>query len=195
MKRTIAAILIFGLSLLLVCLLGTAPVLARPYEPPTASSPTPIPPDLPDWLVPRVLLYTRMIYRTEPEVDPAVVLAVIAVESMGNEFMIGQDGELGPMQVRAVLWAGTREQLSDELYNIRTGVNILEENVAAHGLRDGLAFYNCGPRSLESRCGDAYAALVLRHVGVFQDALETYDPPDYLWDADGIRAWLEGWGY
>ena len=114
---------------------------------------------------------------------------------MGDEAMIGLRGEIGPMQVMPRTWTGTPEQLSDALYNIRTGVNILDQNVADHGLRDGLAYYNCGVRSLESGCGNAYARLVMRHVPAFRDALGEYEPPSYLWDAPGIRTWLEDWGY
>jgi len=149
----------------------------------------------PDWLIARVLPFTRLVYRAEPEVDPAVVLAVIAVESMGDVDMIGSHGEIGPMQVVPRPWTGTPEQLRDELYNIRTGVNILEQNVEDYGLEDGLAYYNCGPRSLMSRCGDAYAELVIEHVPAFREALEDYEPRPYLWDAPGIRAWLVDWGY
>ena len=150
---------------------------------------------VPAWLIVQVLTFTRLIYRADPEVDPAIILAAIAVESIGNPLMIGEDGELGPMQVIPRSWTGTPEQLSDELYNIRTGVNILDQNVTDYGLWGGLAYYNCGPRSLESRCGDAYALLVMRHVEAFRRALWVYEPAAYLWDAPGIRAWLEDWGY
>ena len=155
-----------------------------------ASDPIP-----PDWLIIRVLPFTRLVYRAEPEIDPAIVLSVIAVESMGNVDMVGAHGEIGPMQVMPRSWTGTVQQLQDELYNIRTGVNILEQNIEDYGLEDGLAYYNCGPRSLESACGDGYAELVMEHLPAFREALEGYEPRAYLWDAAGIRLWLEAWGY
>ena len=194
-KQIIVSSLLGGLSLLLICLLGAAPAWAKPYEPPTAPTRTPEIAALPEWLVPQVMAYTRFVYRADPEIDPAIVLAVISVESMGNEFMVGSSGERGPMQVIPTSWTGTPEQLSDELYNIRTGVNLLEANIGDHGLRAGLAFYNCGPRSLEGRCGDDYAALVMNQAPVFRAALSEYEPPAHLWDAGGLRTWLEEWGY
>src|SRR3989337_2764611 len=94
---------------------------------------------------------------------------------MGDVDMIGSHGEIGPMQVVPRPWTGTVQQLQDELYNIRTGVNILEQNIEDYGLEDGLAYYNCGPRSLGSACGDGYAGLVMEHLPAFPGALEGDD--------------------
>ena len=46
------------------------------------------------WVVAQVLPFVRLVYRAEPEVDPAIVLAVIAVESMGRTDLVSRSGAI-----------------------------------------------------------------------------------------------------
>lgn len=100
------------------------------------------------------------------DVPTDLALAVIAQESMGNNYAISVDGHntVCIFQVRASPWMNvTPEQLKNPTLCTRWGLFFLE-----HGLEvcDGneecaLRSYNCGPtRAFEGDCGKLYATRV-----------------------------------
>jgi soluble lytic murein transglycosylase len=88
--------------------------------------------------------------------SPALVLAVIEVESSGRNFAVSSAGALGLMQLRpataeavaariGVDWSGPAT-LFDPVANVRLGVGYLDELVLRFGsLPTALAAYNWGP--------------------------------------------------
>ena len=94
--------------------------------------------------------------------SPALVLAVIQVESAGNNFAVSPVGALGLMQLRPATaeavaaraglpWRGWRT-LFDPVANVRLGVRYLEELVCRFGsVSTALAAYNWGPTRISQR--------------------------------------------
>ncbi len=99
--------------------------------------------------------------------DPNLVLALIAQESMGNPYAISSDkwGSIGLMQVTPRFWIGTKEQLMNPKFNLEWGIWFLDR---ARLYSDGdnyeaLRIYNCGPEraSEKETCGSWYDDRVL----------------------------------
>ena len=100
--------------------------------------------------------------------EPDVVLAVIQVESSGNNFAMSPAGALGLMQVLpstgaaeaarlGIPWRGDKT-LFDPVVNVRLGINYLDRLVTRFGdLPTALAAYNWGPSRIAQRMqrGDA----------------------------------------
>ena len=120
------------------------------------------PPDdeyLPNWLVPNVTRWLPLVERWHPDfpdLDPALVLAVMAQESQGFPQLVSTDGHgsLGLMQVIPRIWTGTEKQLREPPYNIYVGMKILNFAVHEWGTRLGLAHYNCSEEGVANdACG------------------------------------------
>jgi soluble lytic murein transglycosylase-like protein len=94
--------------------------------------------------------------------SPALVLAVIEVESSGRNSAVSEAGALGLMQLRPATgeavaarigerWKGPAT-LFDPVANVRLGVRYLEEMVQRFGsLPTALAAYNWGPTCIAER--------------------------------------------
>jgi soluble lytic murein transglycosylase len=94
--------------------------------------------------------------------SPALVLAVIEVESSGRNSAVSEAGALGLMQLRPATakavasrigerWNGPAT-LFDPVANVRLGVGYLEEMVQRFGsLQTALAAYNWGPTRISER--------------------------------------------
>lgn len=122
-----------------------------------------LPPDdeyLPNWLVPNVSRWLPLVHRWSPDfpnLEPALVLAVIAQESQGFHLSESTDGHnsIGLMQVIPRVWTGTQNQLREPPYNIYIGMKILDFSRAKWGTRLGLAHYNCSENGVEhDKCGN-----------------------------------------
>jgi hypothetical protein len=121
-----------------------------------------LPPDdeyLPQWLVPNVTRWLPLVERWHPdfpELDPALVLAVMAQESQGFPYIESTDGHnsVGLMQVIPRVWTGTESQLRNPAYNIYVGMKILSFSQDKWGTMLGLAHYNCSENSVaDDQCG------------------------------------------
>ena len=94
--------------------------------------------------------------------SPALVMAVIEVESSGYNFAVSSVGALGLMQLRpataeaiaarvGVRWLGPGT-LFDPVANVRLGVSYLQELVRRFGsVSTALAAYNWGPTRIAER--------------------------------------------
>ena len=93
---------------------------------------------------------------------PALVLAVIDVESSGRNFAVSKVGARGLMQLLPTTgefvaaridlqWRGA-ETLFDPVANVQLGVSYLEDMIGRYAnLRTGLAAYNWGPARIGRR--------------------------------------------
>jgi len=121
--------------------------LPAPEEPP------------PNWLIWNTVRWLPLIERWHPdfpELDPALVLAVMAQESQGNPYAEAGDGwgSVGLMQVIPRNWTGTRTQLLNPAYNIYVGMRMLDFSTQKWGVRLGLAHYNCSEEGVRNdACG------------------------------------------
>ena len=98
----------------------------------------------------------------EHDVQPALVLAVIAVESAFDPFAVSHKGALGLMQVMpstgapiarrlGIPWRGP-QTLFDPHANVRIGVAYLRELIDRYAnVRLALAAYNWGPGEIDAR--------------------------------------------
>lgn len=163
------------------------------------------------WLSPEacVMRYVRIIYAMQttesrapgiPQIDPALIFAVILNESGCDPTMAGDAGEVGLMQI---LPQWSSEDLADPAVNIRRGAHLLD-----HVLHDpehnpmaspflALAAYNCGWDKLAgSRCGRggyAYARAVYEILPEVRAALDWYAARE--WTEPRVARWLNAWGY
>jgi soluble lytic murein transglycosylase-like protein len=126
----------------------------------------------------RELAHTIVAESRRHDVDPALVLAVIHVESRYNAFAVSPVGALGLMQILpatgeelaeklGVTWLGP-QTLFDPFVNVRLGVAYLKELTERYGnTTSALAAYNWGPGHIDRRIRrgtplpKAYPALVL----------------------------------
>jgi hypothetical protein len=60
-------------------------------------------------------------------IDPSITKAVISVESKGNPFAIGTQGDSGLMQVRHQFVPESQKQLLQSCTNIKRGVTLLKQ--------------------------------------------------------------------
>jgi soluble lytic murein transglycosylase-like protein len=100
--------------------------------------------------------------------DPALVLAVVHVESRANTFAVSPVGALGLMQIlpstgeelalqEGVPWRGPHT-LFDPLVNVRLGVAYLEQLSRRYGeVSTALAAYNWGPGHIDRRIARGHA--------------------------------------
>ncbi len=104
--------------------------------------------------------------------DPALVLAVIAAESGGDQSALSPAGACGVMQVipKPWYWLSASSICGSSYGNITMGVWILQHAIenAEGDVRYGLAYYNCSEESVHAdRCGSKgglnYADKVLEH--------------------------------
>lgn len=137
----------------------------------------------PAWMIRNVVRWEPLIERWRedfPDLDTAVVMAVIAQESQGfPEVVSGDEAQsVGLMQVTPRPWTATADELKSPGLNIYIGMWILDSAIKQSDLRTGLAAYNCGFDSLErgnchSYGGYAYADWVLDYwVPQFERALK-----------------------
>jgi len=126
----------------------------------------------------RELAHTIVAESRRHDVDPALVLAVIHVESRYNAFAVSPVGALGLMQILpatgeelaeklGVTWLGP-QTLFAPFVNVRLGVAYLKELTERYGnTTSALAAYNWGPGHIDRRIRrgtplpKAYPALVL----------------------------------
>ena len=94
-------------------------------------------------------------------IDPALVMAVIQVESSGNRFA-RNGGCVGLMQVNEHVWKLDERFLYDADYNIFAGCKILRHylDLAKGDVAKALTFYNCGPSGKHNN--PHYAPKVMR---------------------------------
>ncbi len=157
----------------------------------------------PEWLVRNVerwLFLVRYWHPYFPDLDPALILALIAQESQGNPKAIADDiwGSTGLMQVGPRDWLATREQLLNPGINVRIGMAMLNDILrqTEGDLRLALAAYNCGFAGVEKNwCGTyggyAYADRIIDYwLPVFRAGLWTRAGED-----NDLGIWLGGVGY
>lgn len=173
--------LIFRALLVIALAIGSGSA-AEPRQPPEPNLTSEAPP--PEWLIRNTIRWLPLIERWEPDfsdLEPALVLAIIAQESQGFPDAEGSDGagSIGLMQIIARSWTGTRKQLLNPAYNIFVGMRMLTATIEKTGgdVRTAVAAYNCGFVSLEAgRCykfgGYTYADRVLEYwVPIFRTEL------------------------
>ena len=112
-------------------------------------------------------------------VPPDVVAAVIMQESGGQiPTPPGDDGELGPMQVKQIAYQETIDRgltpkglnRSNIDNNIRIGTAYLSLMIDEAGnLEDGLRYYNAGPTGAANGGGRIYAQQVLQKIKRIED--------------------------
>jgi soluble lytic murein transglycosylase-like protein len=118
----------------------------------------------PEWIIKNVMRWQPIVetYTDEyPYVTQELVLGVIAKESRGIPYVqdtaLAYDdgwGAVGLMQIIPFSWRPERAWLKIPENNIQYGVLILNQVVREHGVRKGLAVYNCGLVGVEAnRCG------------------------------------------
>ena len=118
-------------------------------------------------------------------IDPALVLAVIHVESRYDAFVVSRVGAMGLMQIlpstgeelaarEGVHWRGP-QTLFDPVVNVRLGVAYLRELTDRYGITSmALAAYNWGPGHIDRRLDrgtplpTVYPALVLEAYSAHQ---------------------------
>jgi hypothetical protein len=104
----------------------------------------------------RVMQYApQMIeYGTLENIDPAVIAAIIHVESRGKRYAVGGAGEVGLMQIMPATgeWIGqaSAAQLRDPGTNLRVGTKYLRYCINQKGgnVPAGIAAYNYGPQRI-----------------------------------------------
>jgi len=168
----------------MVLTLAAGSLSAAPPEqlPATATPEASIAPP-PQWLIRNTMRWMPLIERWSPDfpdLEHALVLAVIAQESQGFPDAESGDGysSVGLMQVIPRSWTGTKTQLLNPSYNIYVGMRMLDATIKKAGeVRRALALYNCGEKSLDAgKCysfgGYTYADRVLDYwLPVFQAEL------------------------
>jgi hypothetical protein len=108
------------------------------------------------------------------ELDPTLILAIMAIESSYNPFAQSPVGAQGLMQVMTHIHDGKYEAFGgthaafDPVTNLRVGVQVLKECIARAGSLEGGLRYYVGAANLESDGGYAFKVLaeqeLLRHV-------------------------------
>lgn len=131
----------------------------------------------------RVMGYAEDMLRfgLEQGVDPALIAAVITVESSGMADAAGAAGEIGLMQIlpSTAQWIGrvSAEQLRTPATNIQVGTAYIRYCVDRKGgnVAAGIAGYNYGPDRVRVQ-GDQVVAPegVLRHVAKVLNLVEPY---------------------
>jgi soluble lytic murein transglycosylase-like protein len=97
-----------------------------------------------------VLRWRPIIEKVIPNNLPSsLVEAIIWVESKGNPYLVGRDGEIGLMQVLPStaqdLGVSDSSLLFDPIINIKTGVSYLKYQLDRYGnITDAVAAYNAG---------------------------------------------------
>jgi hypothetical protein len=110
--------------------------------------------------VERSLLYLPSIEQlNEYDLDPILVVSVIAAESGGDYELVSYAGACGPMQVIPKSWYPySPEAICESSWaNLIMGMRILRGaiDIADGDLRYGLAYYNCSEESVHNdRCGE-----------------------------------------
>ncbi len=94
----------------------------------------------------------------EAGIDPALILATIAVESGYSELKLSERGGIGPMQITSI--AARELGISDLTYllsdtvNVQTGTRYLQKMMQRFGdWRLALAAYNAGPGAVKKYRG------------------------------------------
>jgi len=108
-----------------------------------------------------------------PRIEPALIKAVIEVESRGNPKAVSRAGCIGLMQIKPStgrMLGYSRAELFDPEKNVAAGTRYLEMLIDQTGhIEDALAAYNCGPGRRNGAVCRAYAKRVLRHVEIKED--------------------------
>jgi len=195
--------------------------LATSLTPTSVATPTPTPDgaDVTAALtMQRCVRYLPIVERwgapdTFPDLDPALVLAVMAQESACRESATDETGSgnsIGLMQVIPASWTTTEERLRDAGTNIYWGMRILdltthdEKQNPEHSVRRALGAYNCGWESLNAgKCFDfggyVYADKVLEFwMPVAKEHINAYaskEPTAPNLSRERTVIYLKGWGY
>lgn len=92
-------------------------------------------------------------------VDPALLLAIVGVESSWRPWTVGAKGEVGLCQVRPDIHGATATELADPSINVRIAAKILRRCLKRSGgdIVGGVARYNG-----RGEAAERYAARVLR---------------------------------
>ncbi len=131
----------------------------------------------------RVMGYSGEMLRfgAEQGVDPALIAAVITVESSGMADAVGGAGEIGLMQIMPSTgaWIGrvTAEQLRTPATNIQVGTAYIRYCVDRKGgsVPAGIAGYNYGPDRVRVQDNKVIAPeSVLRYVAKVMSLVEPY---------------------
>lgn len=116
------------------------------------------------------------------KLDPALILAIMAIESSFNPFAQSSVGAQGLMQVMTRVHTDKYEHFGgqlaafDPVTNLRVGVKVLKECIARAGSLEGGLRYYVGAANLESDGG--YAAKVLaEHQRISQIAGKRHTAP------------------
>ena len=118
----------------------------------------------------RVYGWKSLVEEACPDMDPLLILSIIAQESNGNPKAIREEGSglesVGLMQIMTFSWRPSKEWLLVPKNNIEYGCRILRQIQDKGDLSYQLAIYNCGEvRVRENRCGPyggyAYSEQVL----------------------------------
>jgi len=107
--------------------------------------------------------------RPEPLlITPALIAAMIQVESSGNPRAIGRRGEIGLMQILPAtgrMLGYSRQELFDPQKNVEAGTLYLGAMLDQFGnIETALAAYNCGPAKHQRPKCRAYGRRVLRQM-------------------------------
>jgi soluble lytic murein transglycosylase-like protein len=91
--------------------------------------------------------------------DPALLLAIVGVESSWRPWTVGAKGEVGLCQVRPDIHGATATELADPAINVRIAAKVLRHCLKRAGgdIAGGVARYNGRGEAAEK-----YAARVLR---------------------------------
>jgi len=109
--------------------------------------------------------------KAEPaRINPALVEAVIKLESRGNPRAVSRSGCIGLMQIKPStgrLMGYSRAELFDPEKNVAAGTRYLEMMMNETGhIEAALAAYNCGLAKHKNAACRAYAKRVLRQAEI-----------------------------
>jgi soluble lytic murein transglycosylase-like protein len=88
-----------------------------------------------------------LFYSLLNNIDPNITKAIIKIESNGNPFLIGKNGDSGLLQIRHQFVPESQKQLLQSCTNIKRGVELLKQakDKCVHKLNNTwLVCYNVG---------------------------------------------------
>ena len=85
------------------------------------------------------------------QLDPALIKALIQIESSGKHEIISSAGAIGLTQLMPQTAAMLNVDPYNKFSNVMGGSYYLKKLVDSYGLHDGLIAYNCGPGNFERK--------------------------------------------